>query len=516
VKTGAAIALLLALVAPGCVQRPVDNPNVIVVGTTSGPNNLDPRFGIDDASAKIHQLIYDTLLMLNDQLEVVTDGGLAERFENPNPTTYRVWLRRGVRFHDGHELTSADVVHTYRTILDPEFRSPKRGAFRGLDRVDAVDRYTVEFELAEPFPSFPINLVAIAIVADGATAALRDRPMGTGPYRFTRYAVDDRVELAPFADYWQGPPRNEGLVLRVVPDEVMRGLELKKGAMDVDINDVSPDIFYQLGRESGLQTLTAPGVDYQYVGVNLRDPILRDVRVRQALAHAIDRQAIVDYLRRGLATPADGILPALSWAYEPHLPSFPHDPARARALLDEAGYRDPDGDGPAHRFRLSLKVSNVEFNRLQSTVIQQDLARVGIALDVRTYEFATLFADVGSGNFQLFTLQWPGGALADPDILRRVFHSTQTPPTGFNRGHFQNAEVDRLLDEAATELNPAVRMELWAKVQQVIAHEVPYISLWHKTNFIVAQRSLTGIHLSPTADFYFLRDVARTTTARAN
>lgn len=509
-------ALLLAWAAAACVQRPVDNPNIIVVGITTGPNNLDPRFGIDDSSAKIHQLLFDTLLVLDDRLQPVTDGGLAERFENPNPTTYVVTLRRGIRFQDGHELTSADVVYTFRSILDPELRSPRRGAFRGLKRVDPVDRYTVSFGLEEPFLSFPINLVAIPIIPDGATPTFRDHPIGTGPYRFVRYAVDDRVELARFGDYWQGSPRNDGLVLRVVPDEVMRGLELRKGTMDVVINDVSPDIFYQLRRDRHLQTATGPGVDYQYVGLNLSDPILRDVRVRQALAHAIDRDAIVEHLRRGLATPATGMLPPLSWAYEPDLLAFPHDPARARALLDEAGHPDPDGDGPAARFHLSLKVSNVEFNRLQSTVIQQNLAEVGVALDIRTYEFATLFADVISGNFQLFTLQWPGGALADPDILRRVFHSTQTPPAGFNRGHFQNAEVDRLLDAAATETDPAIRRQLFAKVQQIIAREVPYISLWHKTNFVVAQRSLSGIHLSPTADFFFLRDVARTTTARAN
>lgn len=510
-----ALAALLIAGAAACLKRPVGDPNIIVVGITTGPNDLDPRVGIDDSSAKIDQLLFDSLLMLNDRLEVVTDGGLAERFDHPDPTTYRVTVRRGVRFHDGHELTSADVVHTFRTILDPGFRSPRRGAFLRLKRIEALDRYTVEFGLDQPFQSFPINLV-ISIVSQDATPAFRERPVGTGPYRFVRYAVDDRVELSPFADYWQGAPRNSGLVLRVVPDEVMRGLELRKGAMDIVINDVSPDIFYQLRRDGRLQSATGPGVDYQYVGLNVRDPILRDVRVRQALAYAIDREAIVKYLRRGLATPANGMLPPLSWAYEPDLFSFPHDPARAGTLLNEAGYPDPDGDGPAPRLQLSLKVSNVEFNRLQSTVIQQNLAQAGIALDVRTYEFATLFADVISGNFQLFTLQWPGAALADPDILMRNFHSSQTPPTGFNRGHFKNAEVDALLDRAGAEADPVVRRQLYGRVQQILALEVPYISLWHKTNFIIAQRSLTGIHLSPPADFYFLRDVARTASARAN
>jgi peptide/nickel transport system substrate-binding protein len=331
-----------------------------------------------------------------------------------------------------------------------------------------------------------------------------------------RQLPDDRVELAAFDEYWAGRPANAGLILRVVPDEVMRGLELRKGTIDLVVNDISPDILYQLRRDEHLQTATGPGVDYQYIGLNLLDPALGDVRVRRALAHAIDRQAIVDHLRRGLAIPADGLIPPIARAYEPGLASYAFDPARARQLLDEAGYPDPDGDGPAPRLRLTLKTSNIEFNRLQAAVVQQDFARIGVALDLRTYEFATLFADVVAGNFQLYFLQWVGGSLADPDILRRAFHSSQTPPVGFNRGHFRNAEVDALLDEAATSVDPIRRQAAFALVQRVLAREVPYISLWHKTNFAIAQRSLAGVHLSPIADFHFLQHVARASTAAGN
>ena len=158
------------------------------------------------------------------------------------------------------------------------------------------------------------------------------------------------------------------------------------------LNDVAPDIEFQLRKDPHLQTVESPGVDYQYIGINLRDPILKDVRVRQALAYAIDRQAIVDYLRRGLGSVSTGILPPLSWAYAPDTFVFTHDPAKARALLDEAGYRDADGDGPLPRMTLTLKTTNIEFNRLQSALFQQNLHDIGIDLDVRTYEFATLYS----------------------------------------------------------------------------------------------------------------------------
>jgi peptide/nickel transport system substrate-binding protein len=501
-------ALLGALAAACSGSPPAANPNVIVASLTTGPNNLDPRLGMDDSSQKLHQLIFDPLVDFDDQLRVAPR--LAERIEHPDPLTYIATLRRGVPFHDGHELTAADVVYTFSTTLDPALLSPKRGAFRQLISVEAVDRYTVVFRLAEPFESFVVNLASLQIVPFGAAADLRDHPDGTGPYRFIAHAVDDRVELGAFDRYYGGRPRNDGVVLKIVPDEVMRGLELRNGTVDLVVNDISPDIVHQLEREPQLQSVESAGVDYQYIGVNLADPILRDVRVRQALAYAIDKPAIVEYLRRGLAVAADGMLPGMSWAASDDLPGFAHDVARAKALLDEAGYPDPDGDGPAPRLRLTLKVSNIEFNRLQSTVIQQDLLQVGIALDVRTYEFATLYADVGSGNFQLFTLQWTGGALADPDILRRVFHSSQMPPAGFNRGRYHNREVDALLDEAGATADERRRRALYGQVQRIVAREVPYISLWHKRNVAVGRRTLGGIHLSPLADLMFLKDVFRT------
>ena len=498
------------LTSAACLRRPTTNPNVLVVGVTSGPNNLDPRIGTDDVSGKTAQLLFNGLMTLDEHLRVVPD--LAERLDNPDPLTYIVTLRRGVLFHDGHELTSADVVFTFHSVLDPAFISPRKGAFRMVKAIEPRDRYTVAFTLKEAFGSFPVNLV-FPIVPDGAGVAFHDHPVGTGPYRFVSYAPDDRLELAPFDRYFGGRPKNDGLLLRIVPDDIMRGLELRKGTMDIVVNDLAADIVYQLEQDPDLQVVESPGTDYQYVGVNLRDPLLQDVRVRQALGYAIDRQAIIQYLRRGLATPAAGILPPVSWAFEPDVFTFAYDPAKARALLDEAGHPDPDGDGPEPRFHLSLKVSNVEFNRLQSSVIQQNLRAVGIALDVRTYEFSTLYADVLKGNFQLFTLQWVGGAVADPDILRRVFHSGQVPPSGFNRGFFRNPRVDQLLDAAALADGEDRRRALYADVQRIVAEQAPYISLWCKTNVAVARRSLTGIHILPIADFTFLKDVARTPAA---
>jgi len=500
-RRAAAAVLALSLAATaGCGKPESRRPGIITVALVSSPNNLDPRVGTDEVSQRIHQLVFDPLLAIDSQLRVVP--GLADSWDMPDNRTYLVHLRKGVPFHDGHELTSADVVYTFSTLLDPAFLSPRKGAYRMVDSVAARDRYTVEFRLKEPFGSFPVNLV-MGVVPDGWTG--RTPPVGTGPYRFVSSTADDRVVLESFPGYYRGAPRNRGLVLRVIPDDVMRGLELRRGSVDLVVNDLAPDIVYQLQSEGRLQIVTAAGTDYAYLGFNLRDPTLADVRVRQAIGFAIDRRAIIEYLRRGFAIPALGVLPPASWAFNPEVFAFTHDPARARALLDEAGYgpRAPNGI----RLRLSLKVSSSEFNRLQSAVIQQDLRGVGIDLDVRTYEFATLYADVLQGNFQMFTLQWVG--VSDPDMLRRVFHSKQVPPTGFNRGYFTNAEVDRLIDEATVSTDDAERQQLYGRVQAIVARSAPYISLWDKVNVAVAQPGIRGITLSPAADFTFLRDVYR-------
>ena len=500
---------LCALSVAGCAQSQAEAPaGAIVVGVRTAPNNIDPRFANDEASARVAQLMFNTLLDIGDDLRPAPM--LAERLDNPDPLTYIATLRRGVKFHDGHELTAKDVVYTYGQMLDPSFVSPFKGAFRVLKRVEAIDDYHVEFKLKEPFTAFPNQLAGPpAIVPSGSKSDFAQHPIGTGPYKFVRYAVDDQVVLAPFPDYFNGAPKNAGIVIRVLPDDTMRGLELKKGSIDLVVNDLPPDIVHQFEGKD-FQIAKSAGLDYSYLGINMLDPVLKDKRVRQAIGYAVDRRAIVEYLRRGLARPATGLIPSQAWAYEPDIFQFTYDPNRSRQLLDEAGYKDPDGDGPLPRLRLSLKVSNAEETRLQATVIQQQLREVGIDLDVRSYEFATMYADVLKGNFQMFSLQWVGGAMVDPDILRRVFHSAQVPPVGFNRGHYSNPEVDRLLDRASAATTEAERKQYYGEAQKIIAEDAPYISIWNRTNVPVAQPAITGLHLDAVSNFESLKDVTKT------
>jgi peptide/nickel transport system substrate-binding protein len=508
VKRGvaAAAAALLVVLGGACGGPARPAGDWIVVGLINGPTNLDPGIGLDEASQRVHQLVFSSLLTISRELTIVPD--LAVRFDTVDHQTYIAAIPPGVRFQDGREMTSDDVAFTFRRFLDPAFVSGKKGAFRDLERVDIVDRYTVAFRLRQPSTAFPASLTNLGIVPAGTGPEAVRAPIGSGPYRVVEFAPDDHVTLAAFGGYYRGRPANDGLVLKVIPDDTMRGLELRKGDIDIVINDLPPDLVHGLASVPHLVVVTSPGTDYAYMGINLRDPILRDRRVRQAIGYAIDRQAIVQYLRRGLARETSGIIPEMSWAYSPTLFQFTHDPGRAEALLDAAGYPDPDGPGPEPRLRLTFKTSTTEAYRLQASVLQAQLAQVGIALDIRTYEFATLFADIVRGNFQLYTLVFSAGASADPDILRRIFHSSQTPPNGFNRGHYDNPEVDRLLDEATRSLSDADRRRYYVDAQQVIAADAPILSLWTRNNVAIAQRDLAGVSLSPLGDFEFLARVS--------
>jgi peptide/nickel transport system substrate-binding protein len=498
-----------ALLAAGCSPAPpAAETDYLVVAQRTSPNSLDPVLASDEATARIAQLVFSALMTIGDDLR--PRPHLAERLDNPEPATYVAVLHRGVKFHDGHELTAKDVVYTYARFLDPGFISPYKGAFTQLKGVRALDDYAVEFTLKAPFGAFPMQLVPIPIVPDGQGDAMKTHPVGTGPYEFVRYAVDDRLVLKAFDGYWEGPPANRGLILRVIPDDTMRGLELRKKSVDLAINDMNPDIVHGLEERGDVVVRRVPGLDFSYLGLNMNDPVLRDKRVRHAIGYAINREAIVKYLRRGLATPAFGLVPPVGWAFEPNVFTFSYDPRKSTALLDEAGYRDPDGpEGPLPRLSLSLKIGPAEETRLQATAIQQDLGRVGIALDVRSHESATLFGDLVRGDFQLSNPQWVGGSVLDPDILRRVFHSTQVPPAGFNRGRYNNPEVDRLLDIATAAVNEADRKKYYAEVQKVVAEDAPYIPIWNRVNYIMAQPSLTGLHLNPISDFIALKDVRK-------
>ncbi len=249
-----------------------------------------------------------------------------------------------------------------------------------------------------------------------------------------------------------------------------------------------------------LRVQQSPGTIYFYLAMNLRDPILKDVRVRQAMAAALDRGALVKYLWRDEVKLADSILPPQHWAHS-DAGNHVYDPAKARAILDAAGY--PAGkDGI--RFHIVMKTSTEESTRLMSAVMQQQLRAVGIALDIRTFEFATFLSDVVKGEFQVYSLRWVGGN-EDPDIFGFVFDSTKTPPKGANRGYYSNPKVDALIAQGLAETDQAKRQKIYADLQKIVAEDLPYINLWFADNVLVHSKRLADVEVSPSGNYNFLK-----------
>lgn len=482
------------------------NPNTLAVALESGPTNLDPRYATDADSERISALIFDALGRPDKHFQLQPE--LAESWRALDERNYIFQLRKGVRFHDGRALTASDVVYTYASVLDPKNRSPKRGALQFIESVEAAGPHEVRFRLAAPFAPFLEGLTLGIVPAGTAANEPGEKLVGSGPFSLEEFRPGERVALKSNPSYWDGPPRLSGVVFKIIPDAVVRVLEFRKGTVDLIQNYFEPDMLPWLEKNSRAAIQSDQGTNFQYIGMNLEHPILKHRAVREAIACAIDRNAIIQHILKGLAIPATGLLAPQHWAYEPAVPEIRYDPERAKRLLDEAGFPDPDGDGPLPRFKLSFKTTNIDLRKRIAEAFTEQLARVGIDLEVRTYEWGTFYADVKKGNFHLYSLEWIG--VVDPDIYFNLFHSTSVPPDGNNRGRYRNPEIDRLLERGRQEMKIDERRRIYGAVQRILARDLPYVPLWWWRNVVVMQPSVHGFELYPDGKLISLKKVSFT------
>jgi peptide/nickel transport system substrate-binding protein len=502
-RAGLVLAGVAAIAALGGCRKVRDAREAGAVNflIESMPTNLDPRIGTDAQSQHLDGLIFDGLVALDAQMNIVPD--LAERWESPDPRTYVFHLRRGVKFHDGRALTSADVKFTFDSLMSGALNSLKRGTFPMLESVEAPDAATVVFHLGEPYASFLWNLtgMAVGIVPAGSGPEIARHPIGTGPFRFLHMTTDEEILLERNPNYFGRAPKIEHVRFRVVPEAIVRALELRKGTADIaGVTSLAPDMVVALSNEPGIVVDEQPGTQIAYIAFNFDDPILAHREVRQALAYATDRATMIRYLLRGQARAASSLLPPNQWAYEPNVEPYDYSPAQAERLLDAAGF--PRGPGSV-RFHLTLKTSTEESARLLGEVLRDQWKRVGVALDLRPLESATFLSDVGGGSFQLYTFRWVG-ANDDPDIFDLVFSSKRMPPNGSNRGHYRNPAVDALLDQQRVEMDREKRKAILSKIQKIVAEDEPYINLWYVDNVCVHRTKVVGIVVPPTGEYDFL------------
>ncbi len=510
--------VLAAGLCAACGRR--GTPADEIVALTEAPLlRLDPRFAQTNWDTRVSRLLAPGLVGLKDMGFGPTEG-VAEWLAQDDAAglTWVARLRPDARFPDGRVLDAEDVRYTFTSMSDPYLGSPWRKSWDEIiAAVEVVDARTVRFRLRQPRAPFRTDLdfgivdsrharprdEAVRKAAhDGTSPPVfepADEVVGAGPYRLAVRGAD--VVTLARNPYAREPPAADKLTFRTIRDDNSRILALVGGSADLIQNGMTPLVVETLEGNPRLRVVHAPSATITYLGFQNTDAILKDRRVRQAIAMAIDRPRIIAAKFRGRAEIANSFLDARNVFHAPDARLWPHDPAAARRLLDQAGYPDPDGPGPAPRFTLTWKTSSVRFRVALAQVMAQELREVGIEVDVRPFDQATFFDDIKKGNAQLFSLQMTD--VVEADFLRTMVHSARIPSEanswgGANRFRYRDAEVDRLLDEAAVAMVPQRRRDLYATVQRRLAEDLPFFPLWHEHNVIAHQASLRDVMLTPT------------------
>ena len=457
-------------------------------------------------------LIYDGLVQVDRNLNYAPQLAKSWTF-SPDCLTLTFALRDDVKWHDGRPFTAEDVVFTYQAMVHPKTPTAYKDSFSMIGKVEALDPYTVRVEYTKPFARalsswamamLPKHLLA-PYVADGRLreSPQNRHPIGTGPYRFHEWRSGEKVVLLANRDYYDGPPYLGRVVYRVIPSQATIFLELK--AQGVDQSSLTA---LQFTRQThypafakAFRKFRYPSNTYTFFGFNLRDPRFADVRVRRAFAHAINKEEIIDGVRQGLARAATGPIRPGTWAYTDDVRRFPYDPARARELLAEAGWKDRNGDGVIENaegrpfaFTIQTNQGNEERKKI-AEIIQQRLEDVGVRAEIQVIEWASFVSEyLKKRRFEAVVMGF--GVGTDPDQFV-IWHSSQMGPDQMNRLSFSNPEVDRLLETGRASCHETERVKYYQRFQQILAEEQPMIFLYFADALPAVASRVRGVEPAP-------------------
>jgi peptide/nickel transport system substrate-binding protein len=474
-----------------CTKEVPRDPDSLVVMLPRDAEQLDPRFVGDPYGLRVTRLVFASLVTIDPRtLEVVPD--LAERVDTKSPTEFHVRLRKGLRFSDGSALDSEDVVATFEGVVDPTLRSRYAHTYRRIAAIDVVDPLTVVFRLKEPHATFLTDLELPIVRSEDAHRRIATPedplPIGAGPYRLVR-RDPGILELQENPHWHGGRPLHSSLRLVVIRDDNTRALRMLAGQGDLALSSIPPLLIPMFEDDPSFETRSAPGISTMYLGFQTESQKLSDIRVREAIAHAVDRALLVESKYRGLARLADTWIPHGHWASAADLPDRAFDPELARRLLDEAGFRDPEGPEP--RMTLVLRTTSERFRQSIARAIAAMLRDVGIDVDVRPSETATLIADLNRGRFEMTLLQVP--EVIEPHVLSWFFDSARIPADGregANRWRYRNVELDRLFEEGRTEVDRQSRAATYRAAQAILARDLPVLPLWQPDTTAVVRRGV--------------------------
>jgi peptide/nickel transport system substrate-binding protein len=508
-------AAFVLLLAASCSRRdptPASN-ELLIVGYDREPDTLN-RFSthiLEDTMI----CVSEGLTVWNEKMEAVPV--LAEVVPAPENGLVRVlddgrlevtWkLRPGIRWQDGEPFTSKDVAFTVATINDPGYNPESVEGFDLIDSVETPDDRTAVVTYREIYAPYQDQFWRGALPAHllagkdlNAFPQYDRKPIGTGPYEVKEWKTGEYLLLERNEEYWRGAPAIRQILFRFLPSSNTRMNQLRAGEVHV-VDNVPLDKLDELESVSGLTLSRTMGNSYAHVSLNLREvPAFRDVRVRQAIAHAIDRRAIAEDVLDGVVTVVDSVIQPMSWAFNEEVEFYDYDPEKAKALLHEAGYEDEDGDGIVEKdgaplsFPGTTRSGHAEWEMVLQ-VLQAQLKAVGIEMEVRNYE-PTLLGELWfSGKLPFFLSAWT--LPADPEITL-FFASDRTPPRGRNIHYYENEELTRLLYASDQTVDRARRRELLREAQEIVAREAPVIPLYNRTFVAAYPSNLRNVKPNPT------------------
>lgn len=519
-----AVLTIVILVGSGTsCNRQNNNSGVVTIALSDKFSSLDTisTTSPDSAADRLRNLIYNSLVKKNDKFEYVGDLAKEIKFGDDN-LTVTFSLQENVKFHNGQPFTSNDAKYTLNALFEA-------GGYKGASFYDSVpnpkdpdnpikephitsietpDASTLIIKVRRPalVNQLLSNLVAIPIIPDKTIDIQKTTPIGTGAFKFDKFdQLNNIVELDAFPQYWEGAPNIKKIVVKTVSDANALQAELQSGRINLVPNptNFSADTFNSLRQNPNLQVVQSNGGNIRYIGFNVKEDVVRNVKFRQAVAYAIDRETIVKDLLSGQAKVADSVLPEDSWAFSAGT-VYRHDPAKAKQLLQEAGYK-----GEKINFKISAGSTAIS---QYAQVIQSSLKDVGINAEIETLELNTLLDQFKQGQFQMTTAQWVGGN-QDPIFLRDLFETNESPdkkPGGRNRSRYSNPEFDQIINEAFNTVERSKAKELYVKAQSILSVDLPYITLWYPSNMIVATKDIGNIKINPSGDWNFIKELTVT------
>ena len=487
----------------------------LIFGRGGDSVGLDPAHEKDGESFKVCENIYDRLVQYKDESTEI-EPALAESWESSEDgLTWRFNLRKGVKFHDGTPFNAEAVLFSLNRQHDPNHPFHNVGgsytywSYTGLteivEKIAAPDAYTVQIILKRPYAPFiyTIAMTPFSIVSPTALqkwkADFRNHPVGTGPFKFVRWDREDKVVLEANTDYWEGRPPLDRIILRSIPDNSVRLIELQNGSIHA-MEFPNPDDLPQIRADDRLRIIEQPGMNVGYLAMNLDKKPFDNLKVRLAVNHAINKHQIITQLYQGMGIPAKNPIPPTMWSYDDSIEEYTYDPAKAKALLTEAGY--PDGFETT-LWALPVPRPYIPDGSALAAAIQSDLRRVGIKAKIVTFDWGTYLEKTKNGEHDTAMLGWSAD-LGDPDnfFYHLLSKEAAKKPAG-NIAFYRSDEMQEVLVEAQSTTNQAKRIELYKRAQGLFHRDSPWVPLAHAKQILIINKQIQNLKLHPTTWKYF-------------